>query len=814
MVEDKKIMNKTTSLFLMQTFFVCFLFTATQCSQGSTKNSILSRLPKDAADHSKEITDLLALPKPPAEKKFEKIQNNQPDDSEDTPAKNTDPAPATKQTDKELDLFEKAKKEEEQEQKFSFYLKDASFENVITYMENLLKVKFLPDDAVKPLISGGGTLQGQKVTFKTNKMLTRTEIWDLFIKFLDLANLAIVPGTITDLYHITSVTNANQDPVPCYLGTDITKLPNNPTKIRYIYFVQNLPLATLQTITASLASASAKINTFDDLGALIITDKSSNIRSLMVIIQELDKETPEAMSILKLKQVEAATVKKLYDDLTSLEAPGGNKYGQRRQPQAPYFPLDARIIVEPRTNSLILLGPKKALQKIEDFITKYIDVTLDIPYSPLHVYDLQYTDATNMAGILSTVVKFGSGTTAGQYGGTIGGEQFFKAVTITPEPTGNKLIIKAEDNDYTKLKNIIEQLDIVQPQVALECLIVSVDIQKNKELSAQFRNKSDGSVIKNVNFQTSGLGSIQTGVDPNNSQNSTLLGNLMGLVTNGAASAGSTLLTITSAENGVWGILKMLQTFSQTNIINTPFLVTTNKTAATFSAGSTRRIETAKVGGTATSTEPLTASLTMAITPTISPDGKVSMTINIALTEFADSDLTNGNTSTKSIVTAATVGDGEIIALGGLTQHQVTQTLSKFFPVLADLPVIGNLFRSKTSQRVRKNIFFFISPKIITPVAYSTMNDYTKKHISSTKKVIADAQQEKNMRDPVENVFFGEGAFNYLDSLDNFVTPDEDKPARRKRLHEEKRIAGKRITEEKPERSSRKTRLSYKGATA
>lgn len=94
------------------------------------------------------------------------------------------------------------------------------------------------------------------------------------------------------------------------------------------------------------------------------------------------------------------------------------------------------------------------------------------------------------------------------------------------------------------------------------------------------------------------------------------------------------------------------------------------------------------------------------------------------------------------------------------------------------------------------------------------MNDYTKKHIGTTKKVIAEAQEEKNMRDPVANVFFGEGAFNYLDSLDNFVTPDEDKPARRKRLREEKRIAGKRITEEKPERSSRKTRLSYKGAAA
>ncbi len=836
MVEDKIIMNKKTTMLFLQAFCAFIFSNALWCSQSSKKNTILSSFPKttpssfrknlnnstDSASKKDLSSELSTLPMPPVEKKFENTSNkkeesNIANDTKSSEEKNDAPKAAQPLTKVEKELFENAKKEEEKEQKFSFYLKEASFENVVTYIENLLKVKFLPDDAVKPLIANGGTLQGQKVTFKTNKPLTRTEVWDLFIKFLDLANLAIVPGTIDNLYLITSVTNANQDPVPCYFGTDITDLPNNPTKIRYIYFVKNLPLATLQTISTSLASTTAKINTFDDLGALIITDKSSNIRSLMVIVQELDKELPEAMSILKLQQVEAATVKKLYDDLTSLESPGGNKFaGQRRQPQAPYFPLDARIIVEPRTNSLILLGPKKALQKIEDFIAKHIDVTLDIPYSPLHVYDLQYTDATNMASILTTVTKFGASTTAGQYGGTIGGEQFFKSISITPETAGNKLVIKAEDSDYAKLKKIIEQLDIMQPQVAIECLIVSVDVQKNKELSTQFRNKNDGSVVNNVNFQTSGLGTIQTATDPTNSANSTLLGNLMSLVagtgTSATVGAGSTLFTLTSPINGVWGILKMLQTFAQTNIVNTPFLVTTNKTAATFSAGSTRRIVTATVGGQ-NSTEALPASLTVAITPTISPDGKISMAINIALTEFTDT--SSGNTSTKSIVTSATIGDGEIIALGGLTQYNVSHTLSKFFPILSDLPIIGNLFRSKTSQRIRKNIFFFIAPKLIHSAHNETMNDYTKKHIASTKKSIEGAQQERGSRDPIDKVFFGADAFNYLDNLDNFITPDEEKPARRKRLREEKNKMGKRIAQEKPERSSsKKNRLSRKGVSA
>lgn len=808
-------------------------------SQQASKNTLLSRIPKDTISVKTPIPniipsieqselknnvstinteDALVIPIPPTQSALLNKENGPTEKPIIAEKKEDTLLPAETISSEEKILFEKHKKEQEEEQRFSFYLKDASFENVVTYMEELLKVKFLPDDAVKPLIAGGATVQGQKVTFKTNKRLTRQEIWDLFVKFLDLANLTIVPGTIENLYHITSVTNANQDPIPCYFNVDITQLPNNPQKVRYTYIVKNLPLATLQNIATSLASATAKIHTFDDLGALIITDKAVNIRSLMVIINELDKEMPEAMSILKLKEVEAITVKKLYEDLTTAEAPGTNRFGgQRKQPRSSYFPLDTRIIAEPRTNSLILLGPKKALAKIEEFIVKHVDVTLDIPYSPLHVYDLEFTDAKNIADILNTVTKFGANTAAGQYGGTIAGEQFFKAVSVTPEPNGNKLIIKAEDRDFEKLKAIIKQLDVPQPQIAIECLIVDVDTQHNKGIGTQFRNKNDGSPIKNVNFQTTGIGPIQTATDTNN--NSTLLGNLINLVSGSTASVGTTMFTISSALNGVssvWGILKILQTFSHTNIVNTPFLVTTNKTAAFFKAGQTRRIQTATVGGSP-SYEPKDASLSMTITPTISPDGAITMSINIALTEFTQesvsTDPTAGNTSDKSIVTSVTLNDGDIVALGGLTQHQVTHSIHKFLPGVCDLPIIGALFKSKSLTRIKKNIFFFISPRIIFPAENGYINTYSQKHINSAKKNIVQAQRERGAKDPIDKMFFGQGAFDYLENMDNFLTPDKEKPLRRKRLREEQNKAGKRIatSHDAPSKKPRKKRLSTRG---
>ena len=91
----------------------------------------------------------------------------------------------------------------------------------------------------------------------------------------------------------------------------------------------------------------------------------------MRIIRELDKVSmPQAMSVLKLKRVDAAHVKSLYDSLTKTEQPRGRArlFGPRRSATSLYFPENARMIVEPRTNALVLLGTQDDIKKIEDFV--------------------------------------------------------------------------------------------------------------------------------------------------------------------------------------------------------------------------------------------------------------------------------------------------------------------------------------------------------------------------------------------------------------------------------------------------------------
>jgi general secretion pathway protein D len=697
-------------------------------------------------------------------------------------AKTDDDPTSTKKHESAADkaLTEKLMKEEKDDQLVRFYFEDATLENLVRYIEELYDVKFFTDDDLSPTPTNGAVLKGHKLTFKTNKPLTRPQAWNLFLKFLDMAGLTLVPGEVKNFYRITTPTAANKDVLPTYFDTSLDQIPDNSRKVRYVFFVKNSPLGTIQKVVSAFASSTAgPIQTFPDLNALILTDKGANIRSLMKIVQEFDKEMPEAMSVLKLKRSDAVDVAKLYTSLTQAEAPKGAArfFTQRNQPTSLYFPANARLIPEPRTNSLILLGPRKALNKIEQFIVKHVDVDLDMPYSPLHIYELQYTQAPNIATILNaTATKFGSGTTAAQYGGVRDGNQYFGPMTITADKVGNRLIIKAEENDYLKLKDIIQKLDVVQPQVVIEVLIVDVQTTDSKALGSQFRNKENG-FIKNVDYQRTGLptgGSMASVVT--NATNNSLLGNLISLASPAAHTGGSTLLTIGKQASGVWGIFNLLQSTAKTDIISNPFLLTTNNYAATVTLGSTRQIQTSTVstgGVDKAGTTQLAASLTVNITPQISSDGSVQMSIGIDITDFASANLSVGDTIAKTINTSAIVKNREVLVLGGIVKNKITHVLNKV-PVLGSIPGLGWLFKSKTKVNTKSNLLVFISPQIIYPGMEETIHNYTQYKAASTKHEIAQSGGiDKTRQDPVNNFFFNDDQLKQGDLIDSFVDQDD-----------------------------------------
>jgi len=649
-----------------------------------------------------------------------------------------------------------------QEELIEFNFEDADLENLVTQMSILYNVTFVSDDTIEPLPKEGKAVKGNKISFKTNKPLTKKEAWSLFLSFLDIAGFTLVPDANPKVFRIVATAAGKKSPLPTYIGVDPEDLPDSDQVIRYLYFIKNGSLDTIKSVLNDLRSSASTLSLLKDLNAFVITDKSYNIKSLMNIVSELDRVSiPQAMSVLILQRANAEDVKNLYESITQTEDEGitSRLFPARKQPTALYFPENTRIIAEPRRNALILLGTPEAIRKIEEFIIKYIDVELNAESrSPLRVYQLKYADAENVAKILDSVTQFGKSTKAGQVGGLRNGDKYLKNMSFIAEKETNQLIIKGDEDDYQKVKEIIAELDEAQPQVAIEVLIVSVNLNENKTLGAQLRNKSTGASKKKANFQTSGL---TLGVTPSpivvNKEGSgatRLLGDLISLVT--GASAGNTILSLGNDVFGVWGIFNVLQTIGNFQVVSNPFLTATNKQPAEVSVGESRRVVSANVVGGSTTENSFAdseAKLTVKVTPQINSDGMIVLDLVINLDEFIDPNPNSATQNKKEIKTTTIVADNEVLALGGLIRNKTTENTSRV-PILGDIPILGWFFKNKKKEVTKDSLLILISSRIIPAEQNTVSASITQNRIDGYYGELDQMKDIANNRDPIHRSFF------------------------------------------------------------
>ena len=164
-----------------------------------------------------------------------------------------------------------------------------------------------------------------------------------------------------------------------------------------------------------------------------------------------------------------------------------------KHPSSSYFPENVGIFAEPRTNSLILLGPQDAIKRIEDFITQSVDVELITTIFAIACFRCAMLMPQTIANIMNEVTQFGAITEAGKSGGVRGGDKYMKPITFTPEPETNRLIIKGDYEDFLKAKEVIWNLMHRNHKLPLKYCSFAVTLNENKQLGAQMRSREPGS---------------------------------------------------------------------------------------------------------------------------------------------------------------------------------------------------------------------------------------------------------------------------------------------------------------------------------
>ncbi|MBM3886881.1 hypothetical protein FJ364_03025, partial [Candidatus Dependentiae bacterium] len=634
---------------------------------------------------------------------------------------------------------------------------NSSLSNVVNYMAELRNINLLPDKALAEV----------KVSLTIREPLTVDGAWNIFLTLLEVSGFSIVE--VGGLHKVLPKDKKMTEALPNYINVPYTTLPDSDLTIRYVMFLQNLQAESVRELLESLLSDNKKVYAYAQANCFIITDRCYNIKSAMKIIQELDSMgQPETVVVMRLKRTNATDVKGLIEGLMSKRQdnnPLARFFAKPADTSTEYFPSGTKIVAEDRTNSLILMGVPEPIKKIEKFITEYIDVDLKAAESPLHIYEVQYADASALAEILQTVTAppdQGPGEQAARYGAIRGGVKYFKSMKFTVDKDANRLIISCTDkNDWALLEGIIKDLDKPQPQVAIETLYVSIDETDVKQMGGSIRNKKEGQLGHGVNFQAASIASA-TLKEPEDNNPVTLLGNMLNqLIT----SQGSTLLTFGRATN-IWAVFEMLKTKTNASILSQPFLTVANKITGKLTVGSENNVVTERSDSGQPGYGVVSADTSLEIEPQINLDGVIRLKISVNISEFTNPD--KGDKSTNQLNTNISMADGQVLVLGGFIQTKVSEATNKT-PLLADVPILGWFFKNQKRRVDRKYIFIFMAPTIIKPRTVPGVELYSKMKLHDATNYIETGIKTVKSNDPVSNWFFDPKAENYSHKVVDFA---------------------------------------------
>lgn len=647
-------------------------------------------------------------------------------------------------------------KKQKTEKNIYLNFENTALSNFVNYMAEMKKLNLIPDKS----------LSDAKVSLTIRDPLDIDGAWNVFLTVMEMAGFTIVK--VGDVYKAIPKDQKLTQPLPAYINVPSHTLPDSDETIRYVVFLQNLNIDAVKDLLTSMLSDKHSIVPQKEANGYIITDKSYNIKSAMKLIHELDKAgQPEAVVVLKLKRTNATDVKELLNALIKKTegSPIARMLGKGKSGTTEYFPPGTRIIAEERTNSLILLGLSDSIKKIEDFITNHVDTELKSAESPLHIYELQYTDATQIASILKEVTaapESGPGQQASRYGAIRGGVKYFKSMNFQVDKDGNRLIVSSTDKeDWDLLKKTIEDLDKPQPQVAVETMFISINANDAKKLGGMLHSKKHGRLGNHIDFQSAAL-SGKTTLNESSGSVSSLLGNLIGQLT---ADQGATLLTFGKATN-IWAVFQAFKEKNNISILSQPFLTISNKTTARIEVGEDIQVIQEEGSDGTKGFATVSSSTSVELEPQINLDGIIRMQISINIGDFINRE--KGDKETKELKTNVTIADGQVLVLGGFVKTKVEETKIKT-PILGDIPLLGWFFKKQDRIINKSYIFVFISPTIIKPRQLPGIGLYTKMKMHEATDNIEDGVVTVKTRDPIFNWFFDPKKENYSHKVVDFA---------------------------------------------
>jgi general secretion pathway protein D len=591
-------------------------------------------------------------------------------------------------------------------------LKDADLQSFIETVAEITGKNFVIDPRVKA-----------KVTVVSARPMDRKEIYEVFLSVLQVHGFATVE--VGEVIKILPDVNAKQGPGSVVTGTSGSKGDELVTRV---IEVKNVAAAQLVPILRPLVPQQGHLAAYPGSNMLVISDRGANIARLEKIIRRIDQPDAQEIEVIALQHASASEVVQI---LNSLRTAGGQAGAQT--PGAPTLAADER------TNSILLSGDSTSKVRIRGLIA-HLDTPIEGTGNTKVVY-LHYALAEEIAPILQGVSDF-EASDKGSAPASSGNDD----INIQADATNNALIITAPPARFDSLRRVISQLDVRRAQVLVEAIIAEVSNDLTKELGAEGFLLPAGD-----NPSGPAAASINSG---------NILSILTDGVTSGASLAGQGLSLGGADLNGntQWGVLlRALEGDATTNILSTPTLVTLDNEEAEIVVAQNVPFVTGQFTNTGSGTDSAVnpfqtierqdVGLTLRITPQINEGDSVRLQIEQESSSISNSSVASDLiTNERRISTSVMVDDNEILVLGGLTQDDYRDSVTKT-PLLGDIPLLGNLFKSTSTTKTKQNLMVFIHPVILRDASSANLVTGTKYDYIRARQLEANIQDRGLIKD-------------------------------------------------------------------
>ncbi len=558
-------------------------------------------------------------------------------------------------------------------------------------------------------------------------------VWDLFRSVLRVYGFAAVRSGAA--WRIIPQAAAIQGGATAAVGPNAARPADIVSRVIPL---RNLASDAAVRVFRPLVASFGSVEALTTPNAIVVTDYAENVRRIERLAAQIDSGGGSAFESLSLRYASAkdvgAAVARILGDGTT---PGSPK-----------------IAFDERSNTILVRGDARALSETRRIVASLDKAGGATPTT--RVFRLNFADAESITNVLRgltgepqaatnpvarslarTRPNLGAGatgtstsglansisalsqsngaatlSTAGNIGGGSGAATASGVQTddlsIQSAPELNAIVVRGTPAVIATIGGLIDQLDVRRPQVLIEAAIAEVTSDVAEQLGVQF-GAGKAAVIGGV---TGGTSFTNSGVS---------LGSIVAALLPGVPTALSAGLSIAGGSPGNFSVLvQALGSSSKANLLSTPSITTLDNEPAEIVVGQNVPFRTGSYSTPGNTLTPFTTierqdvGLTLRVVPRIHEGDSIRLEVSQEVSSLvgAVTGAADLITNRRSIQTTVLADNGDTIVLGGLISDDRT-TVKSQVPVLGDIPVIGNLFKSRQTERVKRTLFVFLRPTIL-----------------------------------------------------------------------------------------------------